>query len=83
MELKRCHTDPFGILGWLLGRPLNPAQPDDRDLSAGESPHLVDDWVGSHQPVPMDRPIFSFETLPVLGTVPGRAEPPPLDEHVG
>ena len=74
MELKRCHTDAFGVLGWLLGRPLNPAQPDHSDLSAGESLDLVEHWVGSHQPVPLARPILSFEGLcPCL--VPFPAEP--------
>ncbi len=74
MDLKPCHVDAFGVLGGLLGRLFDPAQPDDGDLSAGESLHLVDDRVGSHQPVPLARPIFSFEELcPCLVTFP--AEP--------
>lgn len=53
--------DAFRLLGRQVGRHLNPAQPDDRKLSAGESLHPGVEWVGSHQPVPLARPIFSFE----------------------
>ena len=63
MGLKRRHANAFGVLGWLPGRSLNSAQPDDISLPAGESLHPIVPWVGSHQPVPLARPIFSFEEL--------------------